>query len=335
VAGGVRYQFATEVNIRLSLASLPMLERFKEETGQEIDYRKCGYMFLLSREEDLLAFKNNASLQNRLGVSTTWLDDTTIRNMLPMMVLNDILGGTFNSDDGIVDPNGVVMGYINAAQRFGVRSFNNCPVLNIETKNDRVVSVSTPKGKISTSTIIDATGPWVSITAHMVGLNIPVTPLRRQWLTTTPIKELHDGFPFVIDFSQSLYFHKEGPGILTGMSNPNEKPGFDQSVDLEWELIHLEAAIERLPWLENAGLVSRVAGLYEVTPDSHPIFGKTPIAGYYIVTGFSGHGFMHGPISGKLMAEIILDGKPHSVDISMLDLSRFEENRLIHEYNIV
>jgi sarcosine oxidase subunit beta len=334
-AGGVRYQFATEVNIRLSLASLPMLERFEEEMGQAIDYRKCGYLFILSREQDVKVFKNNVALQNRLGVPTEWLDPDSIKRILSTMQIEDVIGGTYNSKDGLVDPNGVVMGYINAAQRLGVRPFNNCPVMDIETKSDRVIAVSTPMGRISTSVIIDATGPWITTIAQMAGVRVPVTPLRRQWLTTTPILELPAGFPFVIDFAQSLYFHKEGPGILTGMSNLSEKPGFDQTVDLEWELVHLDAAIKRLPWLENAGLVSRVAGLYETTPDSHPIFGKTPIEGYYLVTGFSGHGFMHGPISGKLMAEIILDGHPSTVDVSMLDLARFEENRLIPEYNVV
>jgi sarcosine oxidase subunit beta len=142
-------------------------------------------------------------------------------------------------------------------------------------------------------------------------------------------------FPFVIDFAKSLYFHPEGPGLLTGMSNPNEPPGFDQNIDLEWELIHLEAAINRLPLLEHAGLASRLAGLYEVTPDAHPIFGKTPLEGYFLLSGFSGHGFMHGPIAGKLMAEIIIDGQATTMDISMLDLSRFNEGRLIQEYNVV
>ncbi len=123
--------------------------------------------------------------------------------------------------------------------------------------------------------------------------------------------------------------------MLTGMSNTNEQPGFDQSVDEEFELINLEAAIARFPLLERASLVSHWAGLYEVTPDAHPIFGKTPLEGFYVVAGFSGHGFMHGPIAGKLMAEIIQDGTANTVDVSMLDLARFSENRLIHEYNVI
>jgi sarcosine oxidase subunit beta len=334
-AGGVRYQFATEVNIRLSIASLPMLERFEDEIGQVIDYRKCGYLFVLSREQDIPVFKNNLKLQNHLGVSTEWLDDHTVRHMLPMMQLDDVIGATFNPQDGLVDPNSVVMGYVNAAQRSGASAINQCPVIGFDLKDNKVIAVDTPHGKIATGLVVDATGPWAAQTASKAGIQIPVTPLRRQWLTTTPIPELPGDFPFVIDFAQSLYFHKEGPGILTGMSNPDEQPGYDQGIDLQWELIHLDAAIARLPWLEKCGLVSRMAGLYETTPDSHPIFGRTPIQGYYVVTGFSGHGFMHGPISGKLMSEIILDGQSATVDVSMLDLARFEEGRLIPEYNVV
>jgi sarcosine oxidase subunit beta len=139
----------------------------------------------------------------------------------------------------------------------------------------------------------------------------------------------------VIDFAQSLYFHREGEGLLIGMSNQNEKPGFDQNVDEGFELVNLEAAIERLPLVEKASRASHWAGLYEVTPDAHPIYGKTHVNGFLVCTGFSGHGFMHGPISGKLMSESILDGRFVTVDVSPLDLARFEEGRLIKEYNVV
>jgi sarcosine oxidase subunit beta len=154
-------------------------------------------------------------------------------------------------------------------------------------------------------------------------------------ITTTPLPELPADFPFVIDFAKSLYFHREGEGILTGMSNPHETPGFDQSIDEKWEIEAISAAADRMPMLENAGRLSAWAGLYEVTPDAHPIFGPTPIEGFWIVGGFSGHGFMHGPVAGKLMQEFITDGQANSVDVSSLDLARFEEDRLIHEYNVV
>jgi len=333
-AGGVRYQFATEINIRLSLVSLPMLERFEEEIGYPIDYRQIGYLFFLTREEDVEAFRRNVELQHRLGVMTEWLSGDEVRRRLPMMRLDDVLAGTFYPKDGLVDPNGVVMGYIRRATQLGGQAIAGVTVTDIEVWGGKVVAVETNRGRIETGVVVNAAGPWAGLIGKMAGVDIPITPIRRQWLTTTPL-DIPPDFPFVIDFAQSLYFHPEGKGLLTGMSNPNEKPGFDQSVDPEWELVHMEAAIERFPALERAGVVSRVAGLYEVTPDAHPIFGKTPVEGFYLCAGFSGHGFMHGPIAGKLMSEIILDGKATTVDVSTLDLARFYEGRLIEEYNVV
>jgi sarcosine oxidase subunit beta len=334
-AGGVRYQFATEVNIRLSKASLPMLEDFERATGQAIDYRPCGYIFLLNHPRDLAVFRHNLSLQNSLGVQTEWWSGDEIRQRLPMMNLEDILGGTYHAKDGLVDPNSVVMGYISAAQRWGVQAFNNAEVVGIDVKSGNIMAVETLAGTITTPIVVNAAGPWAGLVGNMAGVDIPISPVRRQMLTTNSIAEIPADFPFVIDFAQSLYFHREGLGLLTGMSNPNEKPGLDQNIDAEWELNHLEAATRRLPLLEKASLVSHWAGLYEVTPDAHPIFGKTPVEGFYVCAGFSGHGFMHGPISGKLISEFILDGKATTVDVSMLDLLRFAENRLIQEYNVV
>jgi sarcosine oxidase, subunit beta len=334
-AGGVRYQFGTEVNVQLSIESLPMLERFKEETGQEVDYIKCGYLFILSKDEDVKTFRHNVEMQNRLGAGTHWLDGDEIRRRLPLLRLDDIQAGAFNPRDGIVDPNGVVMGYIQGAQRLGAKCLGGVEVLSIQVENGRVTGVETNFGPVGAGVVINAAGPWAGLIGEMAGVDIPITPLRRQWLTTTPLPELPSDFPFVIDFAQSLYFHREGAGLLTGMSNPYEKPGVDQSVDPDWELVHLEAALERFPLLEKAGVMSRCAGLYEVTPDAHPIFGRTPVEGFYVCAGYSGHGFMHGPIAGVLMAEIILDGQAKAVDVSMLDLARFDEGRFIKEYNVV
>jgi sarcosine oxidase subunit beta len=334
-AGGVRYQFSTEINIRLSSLSLPMLESFEDQISQPIDYRQCGYLILLTNQKDLEQFKHNVDLQHRLGVQTTWLGGDEIREHLPMMNLEDVLAGTFHDKDGLVDPNSVVMGYIKAANRLGATTLTGVEVRGINTQAGKIVSVRTSAGVTDTPIVVNAAGPWAGLIGNMAGLDIPITPLRRQMLTTTPLPEIPSDFPFVIDFAQSLYFHREGEGLLTGMSNPYENPGFNQEVDATWELTHLEAASARMPLLENAGLLSHWAGLYENTPDAHPIFGATAITGFYICAGFSGHGFMHGPISGKIMSEIILDGQATSLDVSMLDLARFAGGRLIKEYNVV
>jgi sarcosine oxidase subunit beta len=334
-AGGVRYQFSTEINIRLSHASLPMIERFKEEIGQEVNYHQCGYLLVATHEADAVKFKHNVDLQNKLGVPTQLLSADEVRARLPLMNFNDALAGTFNQKDGTVDPNGVVMGYINAAQKMSVQAIGGVEVLGITVSGGNVKEVQTSLGAIQTRTVLNVAGPWSSQIGKMTGVDIPVTPLRRQMFTTNPLKEVPQDFPFVIDFAKSLYFHREGEGLLIGMSNQNEKAGYDQNVDEDFELINLEAAIERMPLVEKASRAAHWAGLYEVTPDAHPIYGGTDVKGFFVCTGFSGHGFMHGPISGKLMSEFILGGKFSSVDVSMLDLKRFKEGRLIQEYNIV
>ena len=176
---------------------------------------------------------------------------------------------------------------------------------------------------------------FLCLPAALAGVDLPVQPIRRQMLTTNALPEVPPDFPFTIDFAQSLYFHREGEGLLTGQSNPDQAAGFDESVDEDWELTALENAIRRLPLLEKASRAAHWAGLYTVTPDAHPIIGRTPVEGFFVVTGFSGHGFMHGPVCGLLMAEEILDGRATTVDISSLAYSRFAEGKLIREYNVI
>lgn len=334
-AGGIRYQFATEVNIRLSQASLPMLDALEDETGQPALIRKCGYLFVLTREPDAAAFRRNVELQHALGVQTQWLSGDEVRRMIPLCHFSDAIAGTFHALDGLADPNSVVMGYINAAKRLGARCLTDVEVTGITVSGGKITQVNTNRGELATPIVVNCAGPWSGPIGAMAGVEVPVVPLRRQWCTTTPVPEVPPDFPFVIDFAQSLYFHREGEGLLTGMSNIAEKIGFDQRVDPDWELTHLEAAAQRLPVLERAGVVSRWAGLYEVTPDAHPIIGPTSVPGLYLLTGFSGHGFMHGPIGGWLMAELLTHGQATTVDISTLALNRFAEGKLIREYNVV
>lgn len=335
-AGGIRYQFSTAVNIRLSQISLPMLARFEEETGQPIDLRYPGYMLLATTEENVAEFKRNVALQHSLGVPTEWLDGDEVRRRVPQLAADDVLAATYHAGDGLADPNGVVAGYIAAGRRLGVRAFNDAPVTGIDVTHGRITSVRTPLGSIACETVVNAAGPWAALIGDMAGVPMPIIPVRRQMLTTAPLPELDPNFPFVIDFARSLYFHREGEGLLTGMSNPNQSPGFDESIDEEWELTHLEAAVERLPLLAKAQLQAHWAGLYEVTPDAHPIIDRVAgLDNFVVVAGFSGHGFMHGPVAGLLVSEIILDGQAHTLDISELAYERFTTDRLIREYNVI
>ena len=334
-AGGVRYQFSTEINVKLSIESLPMIEHFNDEIGQDVNYRKCGYLLIATDEKDATTFRHNVELQNGLGIPTQLLSGDEVRVRLPLMKFEDAIAGTFNQKDGIVDPNSVVAGYISAAQKLGAKALTHTEVRGVCVSGNEVEAVETTQGVIQTRMILNAAGPWAGQVGKMAGVEIPIVPIPRQMFTTDPLKEIPEDFPFVIDFAQSLYFHREGDGLLIGMSNQDEKPGFDQNVDEDFEFVNLEAAVERMPLLERASRASHWAGLYEVTPDAHPIFGGSNVKGFTICAGFSGHGFMHGPVAGKLMSEYILDGKFSTLDVSMLDLARFEEGRLIKEYNVV
>ncbi len=335
-AGGIRYQFGTEINVRLSLLSLPMLGRFEEELEQPIDLRYCGYLFLLTTEEDVTAFRQQVEMQHRLGVGTEWLGPAQIAEMVPLINLEGVLGGTFHAGDGLADPNSVVQGYVSGARRLGAKLLNDVEVADIRVEGGRVQGVVTDQGEVATPVVVNAAGPWAGVVGKMAGVDIPIVPVRRQIVVTGPISEVPPDFPFTIDFAPSLYFHHEGRGILTGMSNHDEPVGFGQSVDEEWELVHLEAAMQRLPILERAGLASRWAGLYENSPDAHPILGCIPeVERFYCIGGFSGHGFQHGPACGLLLAEEILDGAAHTLDITPLHIDRFREGREIVEYNVV
>jgi sarcosine oxidase subunit beta len=335
-AGGIRYQFGTEINVRLSMLSLPMLERFEEELGQPIDVRHCGYLFLLTTEADVSAFRAQVKMQNRLGVDTAWVEPAQIAEIVPLLDLEGVLGGTFNAQDGLADPSGVVQGYVSGAGRLGVRLRTDVEVTGIRVERGRVQGVVTNQGEVSAPVVVNAAGPWAGVVGEMAGVEIPIVPVRRQIVVTGPMPEIPPGFPFIIDFATGLYFHREGPGVLTGMANPDEPVGFVQSVDEKWELVHLEKAMQRLPVLERAGLASQWAGLYEVSPDAHPILGWIPeVEGFACIGGFSGHGFQHGPACGLLLAEEILDGRAHTLDIKPLSLSRFREGREMVEYNVV
>jgi len=335
-AGGVRYQFATAVNIELSKLSIAMMERFAAEMDQEVGLRRCGYLFMLDQEADLAQFRANVALQNAHGVASRIVDAGEIASLAPEVDLTGIIGGSWCSLDGLVDPNGLLQGYVSNARRLGATLRTNMSATGIDVDDNRVRRVVTSAGTIETQTVVIAAGPWSAQVGALAGVELPIQPIRRQIAVTDEIPGLRPDFPFVIDFSQALYFHREGRGILTGMSNRDEPPGFNTSVDDDWRLHHIERAMERLPLLADAGIAAEWAGLYEVTPDDQPILGRLPqMEGLLVCAGFSGHGLMHGPAAGLLMAEEILDGRATTIDIDPLRWGRFESGVSAGEYNVV
>lgn len=344
-AGGIRHQFSTEVNIRLSIESIQMMERFPEEIDQDIGLTQIGYLFVLDNEQDFAQFKRNVALQNSLGIESKVLTVDDIHQRVPLLNLEGVVGGTIYERDGLADPHSIVQGYINKTRQLRqarptqpISLLNSVTVTNVRmAQGGKVQGVVTTQGEIATETIVIAAGAWSGQVGKMMGLDIPIVPVRRQIAVTTPIPQLPPDFPFVLFFGQSLYFHPEsGQSILTGKSNSDEPVGFNTEVDPKWTETHLLEAMHRFPLLEQAGLLSEWAGLYEVTPDEQAILGKLPgVEGVVIAAGFSGHGFMHGPIVGQLMAEEILDGRAYTVNIDDLRYERFALGKDVSEYNIV
>ncbi|HXT16241.1 MAG TPA: FAD-binding oxidoreductase [Gemmatimonadaceae bacterium] len=324
-AGGIRYQFATAVNIELSKLSIAMMERFADEMDQPLGLKRCGYLFLLDDEGDLAQFRRNVALQNAHDVPSCIVDVGEIARLAPEIELSGVIGGSWCPRDGLVDPNGLLQGFVSNARRLGALLKTGAEVIAIDDVGNDVWCVSTSDGRrYEAPTVVIAAGAWSAAIGTMVGVPLPIQPIRRQIAVTAPIANLRADFPFIIDFSRALYFHREGAGLLTGMSNRDELPGYDTRVDDAWRLVHLENAMARMPMLADAEISAEWAGLYEVTPDDQPILGRLSNGrGLYVCAGFSGHGLMHGPAAGLLMAEEILDGRATTIDVDPLRYGRF------------
>lgn len=325
-AGGIRQQFSTEVNIRMSQYSVQRIEDFEEDMDADPGFFQVGYLFLLSTEEDVVLFRESVALQTRMGVGTEWLSPNEVKARWPFFNVEDILAATYNAADGYGDPYGVAMGYAQQARRLGARIFVQVEATDIDIAGGRVRGVQTTQGPIATEMVVNTSGPYAHLVGQMAGIDLPAHPYRRQVFATAPFPEIPRDAPMTIDFHYNWYFRPEGPGIITGMSKLDQPPGFDLTVDQEWMFEVIEHGIHRAPVFEEARIMRSWAGLYCITPDSQPIMGAIPgLEGFVCAVGFSGHGFMLAPATGLTLAEIILDGAPQTFDISEFSFTRLAD----------
>ncbi|GGI85505.1 FAD-dependent oxidoreductase [Saccharopolyspora subtropica] len=334
-AGGVRAQFSDPVNIELGQRSLRAFEDFARRPGGEIDLKQHGYLFLLSDPEDVAAFEKSVRLQNELGVPSRMLTVAEACELSPYAVPDGLLAAAFSPTDGHCTPEAVVQGYAQAARRHGARIQRHCAVTGIETTGGQITAVHTAAGTVQTSTVVCTAGAWSAEVGGFVGVDLPVRPLRRQILVTEPVPDLPPRMPFTIDFATSFYFHDEGPGLLIGMSDPDEEFGFRLNTDDRWLGRLSDAVAQRAPRLADIGIAHGWAGLYEITPDHNALVGEAEGPGRFLyATGFSGHGFLQGPAIGEVMRDLVL-GRPPVVDVSGLDARRFADAEVRPEHNCV
>jgi sarcosine oxidase, subunit beta len=329
--GGVRAQFSSELNIRLSLYSIDFFRQFDERLGYPSGYRSQGYLFLATSPKHLEYLRTTSLLQRSLGLDTVQLVSSgEILKMVPQLRVDDVLGGSFCPIDGFVDPYSVMTGFATRAFESGARILREAGVTGIDVNR----GVHTTKGFIAARTIVNAAGAWSSQIARMVEIDLPVEPLRRMLVPTEPFAGISQHAPMTIDMSTGFHFRPEGLGILMAWNDPDETPGFKTNFDPAFVEKILTHAVNRVPCLEDAEVNPRRAwaGLYEMTPDHYPVLGAVPgVPGFYLATGFSGHGVMHSPATGRIMADLILRGESDVVDARPLGFQRFAEGRLFTE----
>jgi sarcosine oxidase subunit beta len=331
--GGFRAQFATPINVRLSLLAREKLQRFKAEIGVDPGYSTAGYLWLASTEAEMVALRWAQRIQQAEGlVEAVEVGSQEIAQLSPAVKLDGVFGGAFCPTDGFIRPVAILEGYLAAARRLGVRVEWGVEVTSIALGEDgRITHVETPRGRIEVESVVNAAGPWAATIAAHAGVRLPVDPLRRQGAATLECDLLPESTPMTIFVVDGFHFRVRDRRVLLLWPSPGaEGHPYDVSVDPDWVENVVRLAHGRVPVLRKARIDRGAswAGLYEMSPDKHAILGPaTECPNLYLINGSSGHGVMHAPALGHLLAEIILDGAASTLDVTALRPSRFQEGQ--------
>ncbi|MEU7176851.1 MULTISPECIES: NAD(P)/FAD-dependent oxidoreductase [Streptomyces] len=323
--GGVRAQFSDPLNIRLGLRSLDAWRGFARRPGADIGLDRVGYLFLLADESELATFTQGVEIQNALGVPSRIISPRAARDLCPYVDPHTIVAAAYSPADGYALPGAAVAGYLRAARRLGATVRTHCPVTAIDTADGTVQAVRTPYGTVRTHTVVCCAGAWSGAVGALAGVELPVTPLRRQIAFTGPLRPAPPRIPFTLDFGSTLYFHNDGAdGLLMGLSDPAQQPGFERRFTREWLRPFRTAAARRTPELARVPVTGGWAGLYEMTPDRNALIGEAGHPDRFLyATGFSGHGFLQAPAVGELVRDLCLGREPF-LDVGPLAATRFD-----------
>ncbi len=333
--GGVRATFSDPGNILLAQRSLGAYERFGAEFGVDIGLRQVGYLFLCRTETELAAVESSTELQNRLGGSSEMVSPGRAAQLNPFIDPSVLLGASFSPRDGYAKPGEVVRGYADAARNLGAVFSEHTEVTGIDTHDGKVTAVRTNHGLVRTDTVICTAGAWSQRIGEMAGVLLPIVPVRRQIGFTGPLMEPMPTVPFTLDLASTLYFHNAGDGLLLGISDPSQSPGFEREFSYEWLAAFDKAAAVVAPSLVGVKLEAGWAGLYENTPDHNALIGRahTP-RNFLYATGFSGHGFLQAPAVGELVTDLFLE-RDSFMDPRPFRADRFRDAEALSEVHII
>ena len=323
--GGIRQQFSHPSNILLSQETIRLLRHFEEEFDTAIDFHQVGYLFLTKEQKTWQAFRECVKIQRRFGVPVEILAPEEVKRRWPYLEVKNLKGGIFGPEDGYVDPYDVTMAIAKKARKMGISIREKTEVLDIRLKNGQIEGVETARGFIPAKIIVNTAGAWGGEIAKMAGIDVPVKPFRRQVFITKAFDAIPRPVPMIIDQDTQFYIRGYAPGILMGMTDLDEPSSFHTHVDREFLERVTATALETAPVMERAEILRGWGGLYAMTPDENPIIGEFPeTKGFFCATGFSGHGFQHGPAVGRILSELILDGKT-AFDLSPFVFDRFKK----------
>ena len=333
--GGFRAQYGTAINVRLSLLARSKLHAFEDETGVDPGYEQAGYLWLASSESALEALRAGNRMQRDEGLAEACLvTPAEIARIQPHVDLAGVVGGAFCPTDGFIRPLAMLEGYRAAAERRGV-TFVWGPDADVRAlrRTGRLDEVVCAGGSIACDAAVNAAGAWARSLAAMAGVDLPVEPLRRQVLPTQPTNALPAKMPMTIWADDGYHLRmRDGRALLLWPSSGVLGRPLDTSVDPAWMDEVESATRRRVPALAEVAVdrAASWAGLYEISPDKHAILGRAPgCENFYLVNGSSGHGVMHAPALGHLLAEIILDGHANALDVTCLRPERFAEGAAI------
>ncbi|WP_312699400.1 FAD-binding oxidoreductase [Sedimentibacter sp.] len=333
---GVRMQWGTEMNCKIAKKSIEFFEHANEilEYERDVEFKQEGYLLVADTEKELIQFRKNIELQNSLGIPSRMVTLQEAREIVPYLNTDVLKGAAFCEKDGFLNPFKTTDAFYRAAKRLGVEFYTFTEATDIKVENNKVVGVETNNGFISTNIVVNAANGHSKKISDMVGLDIPVYSERHQILVTEPVEQMQG--PMVMSFGMNFYIQQSPEGsFIMGRGDENEPR--DLRVTSSWHFAEeMAKTIEKvLPPIMQLRMVRQWAGLYNMTPDKQPIYDKAEnVEGFYLAVGYSGHGFMFGPITGVVMSEMILGEKP-TIDVSMLNLNRFKTGNLILEPSVV
>ncbi len=333
---GMRMQWGTETNCLLSRESVKMLSHLPDllHVNVDIEFTQNGYLMPAYSEKMAEQFKKNLILQKSLNIPARWVTPEESLEIVPFLNTKGMFGATYCAEDGHCNPFKVTEAYAQAAKNLNVEIYTDTEVQGIVTKNGKIISVRTNQGNIQTDTVVNAAGGYAKTVGRMVGVELPIFPERHEILVTEPVEPTMG--PMVMSFYHNLYCQQSPHGsFIMGIGHPNEPESYN--IKSSWQFLRdmAERLVEILPPLAGLNVVRQWAGLYDMCPDRTPILGSSPAFNrFFTAAGFSGHGFMISPITGQLMAEMVM-GKPTAFPIQMFDAGRFDRGELFVEPSVV